>query len=119
MSVEVSELSPKALEVEIEGKLEKTDYEKLEPIAAAHIERHGPIGLLVRVSELDGWTPAGLWEDLKFDARHYKDVSRIALVARNESREWMATVSKPFTSAEVEFYPESEIDAARRWVKAA
>jgi hypothetical protein len=59
-----------------------------------------------------------LWEDLKFDVKHYRDVSRLALVSEDSSKQWMATLSKPFTGAEVRFFGSDQVNAAREWVQA-
>lgn len=117
MTVTIETLGPSALALEIHGALERHDYDELVPLVKERIERHGTIDLLVVVTDFHGWSPAALWEDLRFDEQHYRDVSRLAIVGSEGSQEWMATVSRPFTAAEVAFYPESEIAAAREWVR--
>jgi hypothetical protein len=117
MSVAISNLGSAALELDVHGKLHGDDYRKFSTVAEQHIQEHGKISLLVRVEDLEGWTPAAFWQDLKFDSKHYGDVSRLAIVGREgDEREWMATLSRPFTSAEVEFFPAGRIKEARDWV---
>jgi hypothetical protein len=74
------------------------------------------VSLLLNVSAFRGWSAGALWEDLKFDMKHYHDVARLALVAENPDKEWMATLSKPFTAAEVKFFPIVAHETAREWV---
>lgn len=119
MTVAISTLGTSALELDIQDKLEASDYERFSALAEDRIRHHGEVNLLVRATNFSGWSPAALWQDLRFDVAHYDDVSRLALVAEDESREWMATLSKPFTGAEVEFFPNSELESARKWVKGA
>ncbi len=116
MSFAVMEIGPSALEVIVQGKLEKSDYRKFIPEVEKRIREHGKVSLLLNVSHFHGWSPAALWEDLKFDARHYNDVARLALVARNPDKKWMATLSRPFTAADVKFFPEDAHETAREWV---
>ncbi len=117
MSTRISTLAPAVLEVTIDGRLEKQDYERFTPLAEERIERHGKISLLVHVGNMSGWSPKGLWEDLKFDAKHYDDIDRLAIVADSDDRRWMATLSKPLTKASVRFFTESEVSEARAWVQ--
>ena len=117
MAMTIDRLGARGLEIDIEGKLEKEDYVDFKPLAEARIEQFGDINLLIRLSEFHGWSPAALWEDLKWDARHYNDVDRLALVSEDEGEGWMATVSRPFTRAEVKHFVSDDIDRARRWVR--
>ena len=116
MSLTTFELGPAALEVIVEGKLGKSDYEKLIPDVEQRIRDHGKVSLLLNVSAFRGWSPGALWEDLKFDLKHYRDVSRLALVADNSDKQWLATLAKPFTAAEVKFFPIVAHETAREWV---
>lgn len=117
MTVTIETLGPSALALEIHGRLEKEDYDHLVPVAEERIREHDQIDLLVDVTDFHGWSPAALWQELKFDVKHYRDVSRLAIVGSEADQEWMATTAKPFTSAKVKFFPESEIVAAREWVR--
>lgn len=116
MALSIYTLGARGLELDIAGKLEEEDYLDFTPMAEAKIKEFGDINLLIRTSGFSGWSPSALWEDLKFDVRHYDDVDRLALVSESEDDEWMATVSKPFTSANVKHFVEDDLDRARRWV---
>lgn len=117
MAVAINSLGISALELDIQDKLDTSDYERFTALAEDRIRNHGEVNFLVRASNFSGWSPAALWHDLKFDVSHYNDVSRVAVVAEDSSRDWMATLSRPFTGADVEFFPESELDSARQWVR--
>ncbi|MEZ5065931.1 MAG: STAS/SEC14 domain-containing protein [bacterium] len=116
MGIQIEELGRAALEVRINGSLAKDDYQEFVPAAEERIRQHGKLHLLVRVDSFKGWSPAALWEDLKFDMHHYGDVDRLALVSPDESQEWIATISRPFTGAEVRFFPQKNLASARGWV---
>ncbi|MCB0330439.1 MAG: STAS/SEC14 domain-containing protein [Bdellovibrionales bacterium] len=116
MTLNIKPLNERAIEMEVKGTLEKDDYETFVPLAEAVIEKHDKISLLLQVKDFSGWKPSALWEDLKFDIKHYTDVEKLALVGKDESKSWMATVSKPFTAADVKFFTENQLEEARRWV---
>lgn len=119
MPIKIIDANTSILEFQVDGKLEKKDYQQFVPLVENLIERGGKLAMVVHISNLTGWTPSALWEDLRFDAKHYSDISRLALIADNDSKKWLATLSKPFTKAEVAFYTEDNIETARQWVKAA
>lgn len=116
MSVTMMEISPTTYELIVQGKLEKSDYQLFIPALENAIDEHGEVSLLLNISHFQGWAPAALWEDLKFDVKHYRHVSRLALVAEDSDKQWMATLSKPFTSAKVRFFTEEAHETAREWV---
>lgn len=103
MSVAIKPVNSKAVEVTVLDTLTAEDYKRFRDLTEQRIERFGKVNLLVVAKEVSGWTPAALWEDLKFDVAHYNDVARLAVVGEDMSQSWMATVSKPFTSADVHY----------------
>jgi hypothetical protein len=100
--------------------LKQDDYKTFVPQAEHEIKAHGHVSLLIHIAGLRGASPPALWEDLKFDASHYNDVARLALVGTEESDKqlWMGALARPFTSAEVKTFSEAELAAAREWVRA-
>ena len=116
MSVQVKEVQDAAIEIEIYEKLVKEDYKTFVPVIENALESHDKVSLLVRIHDFKGWDAGALWEDLKFDVKHYSDIDKLALVGEHESQKWFATLSKPFTSAEVKFFTEGDLEDARAWI---
>lgn len=104
------------LEVTVSGKLAKDDYERLGPKFDQFIKQYGPLRVLVSLEDFHGWTTGGLWEDVKFDFRHYRDLERLAIVGEKSWHEGMAWFCKPFTQAKIRYFENFEIDDARRWL---
>ncbi|MCB1676298.1 MAG: STAS/SEC14 domain-containing protein [Halioglobus sp.] len=117
MTLSVDTLAPAVLELRVSGKLEKEAYRRWVPVLEAQINTHGKVNLLVYLEDFAGWSAAALWEDLKFDIRHYSDISRLALVGDDPDKSWLATLARPFTAAEVEWFAAGRLEAARAWVK--
>lgn len=101
----------------LRGKLDEEDYRTIVPLLKDRIARHGKIALFWEMQDFGGWTPGGLWADTKFDVAHANDFTRIALVGEKKWHEWMTMVMKPFTSAEVRYFDESERQAALKWAQ--
>ncbi len=106
----------KVIGFKLSGKLHDDDYKVLVPELEALIAREGKIRLLVQLEEFHGWDLHAAWDDIVFDIKHYHDVERIALVGEPGWNEWMVKLSKPFTAAEVIFFPADEIDSAWDWL---
>lgn len=105
----------RGLEVRLSGQLRKEDYELFVPEVEALIREHGKISLLVRLEDFDGWDAGALWEDLKFDVKHFRDIERLAIVGDEKWERGMAAFCKPFTTADVQFFPVEKIQQARDW----
>jgi hypothetical protein len=109
-------LEDRYLEVHLTGKLTERDYEQLGPQIEDLIRKHGKLRLLCEMDDFHGWTFGGLWEDVKFDIRHFNDVERVAFVGETRWQEGMATFCKPFTSAKIRYFERFEMDEAREWL---
>ncbi|KLU05567.1 hypothetical protein RISK_002199 [Rhodopirellula islandica] len=117
MSIELSEVAQgKFLEVHVSGQLDRETYQRLVPGAEEQIEKYGKIRVLFAMHDFHGWDAGALWEDIKFDAKHFQDFERIAIVGERKWERAMAVFCKPFTTASVRYYDESEIDEAREWL---
>jgi hypothetical protein len=57
-----------------------------------------------------------LWQDIKWDLKHFNHVERLAIVGEKAWHKWMASFCKPFTTAEVRYFTLDELDAARAWI---
>ena len=117
MTVEIRELSAgKVLEVKISGKLHKEDYEHFVPAVEKEILAQGKVRLLVEMHAFHGWDVSALWQDIKFDLKHFKDIERLALVGESKWEQGMANFCKPFTTAKIRYFDIADAAAARTWI---
>jgi len=118
MSVAIYEKQAgKVIEVEINGKLVHADYEHFVPMTEDHINQFGKVSMLVILNDFHGWDAAALWDDLKFDVKHFNDIKRLGVVGHAKWERGMTAFCKPFTTAEIQFFEPGELDAARAWVE--
>ncbi len=101
--------------IKLIDKLTELDFEIIVPLLEAEIEEYHKIALFVELQDFHGWTASALWADTKFDLKHHRDFSRIAMVGDQKWEAWMATLSKPFTTAAVRYFDVHERAAALRW----
>jgi hypothetical protein len=120
MTVELSEQAGgKVIEVRLSGKLHKDDYQHFGPAVERTVAAHGKVRMLVEMHDFHGWDMGALWEDIKFDLKHFKDIERLALVGEKKWEHGMATFCKPFTTASIRYFDVHQIDEARQWVAAS
>ena len=104
------------LEVAITGKLTREFYQAFAPRVDSLIQAHGRIRILVVMHDFHGWTLGALWEDMKFDCAHWKDIERLAIVGESKWEQGMATFCKPFTKATIQYFDQSKLADARQWI---
>ena len=120
MPLEIRELyRGKLIVVHITGKLQVADYNNFAPVVEQAIEAHRKISLVVEMTDFKGWGLGALWEDIKFDARHFGDFERIAMIGEKQWEAAMAFFCKPFTSADVRFFDHAHVQEAIAWASAA
>jgi SpoIIAA-like len=98
------EIRGNVLAVHVTGKLERQDYEKFVPDTERLIKQYGKIRVLMVMHDFHGWDAGALWEDIKWDAKHFNDVERVAIVGEKKWQEWLAALCKPFTRATMRYW---------------
>jgi hypothetical protein len=117
MTIQLSEkTATKVLEVRVTGKLAKEDYERFIPEFEKLVREHGKIRVLFEMVDFHGWKAGALWQDIKFDAKHFSDIERLAMVGEKKWEKGMSVFCKPFTSAKVRYFDRSLIEDARAWL---
>ena len=119
MTVQVDESQEKFMTIRLSEKLGKEDYEHFVPLVEKRIAEQGKLRLLVEMHDFHGWEMAALWEDIKFDAKHWRDIERLALVGETKWEKGMAVFCKPFTTAKVRYFDVADMDQARQWIRQA
>lgn len=105
------------LMVGVSGKLTTSDYHAFVPDVERIIQQHGQVRVLCQLHDFHGWTAGALWEDVKFDYKHFGNIERLALVGESRWHAGMAAFCKPFTKAEVRYFDCSEFEQAHDWIR--
>jgi hypothetical protein len=83
-----AESDGKLLVVRMTGKLHKDDYQHFVPIVENIIQQHGMVRMLVQMHNFHGWDVGAMWEDVKFDARYFNRIERLAVVGEKTWEKW-------------------------------
>jgi hypothetical protein len=109
--------SGKVIGVRVNGKLVHADYAQFVPRLEQLIKEHGSIRCYCELTDFHGITPHALWDEFKFDIKHFKDLERCAMVGDPSWHHWMSTISeKLFSSASVKYFDESQAQEAWDWI---
>jgi hypothetical protein len=107
----------KVLQIEVQGRLTKEDYDLFIPEVERLIQRNGKLRILFDMHNFHGWSAGALWKDTTFDIRHFNDIERLALVGESKWQKRMAIFCRPFTTAKVRYFDRSRLAQARKWVE--
>ena len=106
----------KVLEVHVRGRLAAEDYRKFVPEFERLLAARGKISVLLHMKDFHGWKPGALWEDIKFDVKHFSDIERIAMVGEKKWQKAMSQFCRPFTTAKVRYFDATAMDEAQGWL---
>ncbi|QDT88764.1 MULTISPECIES: SpoIIAA family protein [Gimesia] len=102
--------------VHVSGKLTKEDYELFTPQVEQWISKYGKLRILFEMEDFHGWTAGALWEDIKFDLKHFKDIKKIAMIGEKSWEHGMAVFCRPFTKAKIQYFDQSQAEDAETWI---
>ena len=102
----------------VSGTLRREDYDDMTAFLEERIEQYGEVRVLFEMDPgFDGWTPSALWEDVTFDVKHNRQMTRAAMVGSGAAWEKaMTKLSRPFAHAEVRYFDRPEREEAWRWL---
>jgi len=106
----------KLLVVHVSGKLAAEDYEHFVPEFERLLELHGKLRVLFDMTGFHGWEIAALWDDIKFDFKHFADIERLAMIGETKWQQGMAIFCKPFSKAKIRYFDHDHAAEARSWL---
>ena len=107
----------KIVTIQATGKLTKQDYEQFVPQVEQSIKTFGKIRMVFTMKDFHGWEAAALWQDLKFDIKHFRHIERLAMVGEKRWEKGMSVFCKPFTSAKIRYFDTADSDEACAWIR--
>jgi hypothetical protein len=118
MAVETQEKADgKVLVVRASAKLTREDYERFRPEVERLIGQRGKVRILFEMHDFHGWTAGALWQGIKFDMEHFRDIERLAVVGEKAWEHGMALFCRAFTNAEIRYFDRSQADQADAWIR--
>jgi hypothetical protein len=106
------------VEIEMSGKLHREDYEHFMIEFDRLVKTLGKLRVLIVMKNFEGWDISAAWEDMKFGAKHYSSMERIAIVGDKMWEMIMAKFWSPFTKAKVHYFDKDHVTQAQQWLEA-
>jgi hypothetical protein len=117
MSIKLNEGNGgRLLEVQASGKLTHDDYQHFVPEFDRLFKEHGKLRMLFQMVDFHGWQMSAIWDDIKFDVTHFKDIDRLAMVGDKKWEQGMSVFCRPFTTAKIRYFDQAAIEEARQWL---
>ena len=102
--------------VHVSGELVSADYEQLIPEFERLVKQHGKLRVMFDMRDFHGWDAGALWQEVKFDIKHFKDIERCAAVGDQHWQKWLTEFCAPFTQATIRYFDGADAAAARKWL---
>ena len=119
MSMKLTEKDEgKVMEVQVSGKLSAEDYKEFVPEFERRLQGWGRLRVLFDMVDFHGWNAGALWQDIKFDLKHFGDIERVAMVGDKKWEKGMCIFCRPFTRAKVRYFDHDHTSEAHTWVAA-
>jgi hypothetical protein len=102
--------------VQVCGKLTTTDFEKYVPETERLIKLFGKIRIMIEIRDFHGWELGAIWDDLKFELKHFNDIERLAIVGESMHAEKMSLFFRLFTTASIQYFNLDQTTVALNWI---
>jgi hypothetical protein len=101
----IEEMRGSLIVVRAAGHLSAADYAEFVPLFDRWASQVGrPVEMLLVLGPGFGWKPGGLWQDLKFNVRHRRTFSRIAVTGHKRWHRWITAASRLLFKAEIRYF---------------
>jgi hypothetical protein len=113
-------LPPDVIGIEATGKVTHEDYKMVFFPKMEAMITDRPVKLLyVAGKGFEGYELEALWDDAAFGVKHWRDISRVAVVADQTWLRAAVTAFKPFFPCEVRLFKLANLDVATSWIAGA
>lgn len=107
------------VEIKVLGRVTENDMNNILPKLEAFIDKHGTIRMVEVIERLEGFDPTTILDGMKFDAKHIRDISHVAIVTDIPWLGFMTNVADVFIPTIVRKFDMDDLDKARDWVRSA
>jgi len=106
------------IELTIDGAFTRADFDRVVEQTEELIREHGTLRVVEIIRGIGTIEPSALWADLKWEPRHIRCFSRVAVVADKRWVSWMVGALGVFLPMKLRCFHHDELDEARAWIAA-
>jgi hypothetical protein len=114
----IKEMPPQVVGIRATGDVSKEDYEKvLVPRIGELVNRQGDINyLLVLETDVQNFSAASWFEDLKLGLKHFTHWNRIAVVTDQKGVAWFTDLFRFLIPGTAKGFTIAELEEAKKWI---
>ena len=117
MSVVIVDAQSSLVQIRLQGKLAKADYDRIIEVAREAIARERKIRVLAVLDGFTGWERHAGWGDLSFMMTDGENIEKMAIVGDEQWRDdAFAFTAAGLRPTAIEFFPPSRLAEARDWL---
>ena len=105
------------VELKMSDEVTAADYKKVTPLIEGFMAKKGRLKFLIVLDNLKSFGPGAIWEDLKFDIKHLKNVGDTAIVGESKAQSFLAKGIDKIFPAKVKYFERNQLDAAKSWLE--
>lgn len=102
--------------IKLSGIVTRADVDEAIPRVQRIMQERTPLRLYVELVGLDRFEVDGLWEELKFQARHGGEIDRAAFVVGSTGEDWAGWLAEQLTDGPTRRFALGEEQAAIDWL---
>lgn len=118
MSAEITGFVDGVITLKLSGKLAQKDLAAVQQRAAAILDQYESASVLAIADGFEGWEKSGSWDDISFQVMHDQQIARMAIVGDDKWKDLaLVFTGQGVRKFPIKYFPLSEIEHARAWLK--
>jgi hypothetical protein len=102
--------------INIEGRINKRDYDELLPIVEEKSRQFGKISMYLEFNNIKGVTPKAALDDIMTYFKYATKFDKIAVIGEEHWGSLLASTSKEFYSANIRYFKLKQKEDATSWI---
>lgn len=105
------------IEIEMNGKMTKANFEKLAPAIKSKIDKYNKVNAIITVNQARGMTIGGFIEELKLGLKFLRDFEKIAIIGNREMLQKIVEAEAKILKLNMKYFDENNVEKARQWLR--
>lgn len=105
----------KIVELDFSGEITGEDYKSVKPKIEEVMEEKGKVKFLMDLTNAEGFNLGAVYQDIKFDVEHFKNIGATAVVASKKTYEMMVKAINTIYPEKVYHFEDQK--SALTWLK--
>ncbi|MES2526376.1 MAG: STAS/SEC14 domain-containing protein [Bdellovibrionota bacterium] len=113
--IQFKQVAPEIVELDFSGEITGEDYKSVKPDIEKVMAAKGKVKFLMDLTQAKGFNLGAVYQDIKFDIEHFKNIGATAVIASKKTYEYMVKSINMIYPEKV--YHFEEAGAGLSWLK--